>query len=69
MAPTALAAIVSLLPVEGFGVADWERNATNVGWLERVARQHHEVLEYAATTAAVVPLRLPSLYGSLESLS
>ncbi len=39
-----LAAIVSLLPVEGFGVADWERNATNVGWLERVARQHHEVL-------------------------
>jgi hypothetical protein len=64
-----LAAIVSLLPVEGFGVADWERNATNVGWLERVARQHHEVLEYAATTAAVVPLRLPSLYGNLESLS
>jgi hypothetical protein len=63
-----LAAIVSLLPVEGFGVADWERNATNVGWLERVARQHHEVLQYAAITAAVVPLRLPSLYGNLESL-
>jgi Gas vesicle synthesis protein GvpL/GvpF len=64
-----LAAIVSLLPVEGFGVADWERNATNVGWLERVARQHHGVLEYAAATAAVVPLRLPSLYGNLDSLS
>jgi len=64
-----LAAIVSLLPVEGFGVADWERNATNVGWLERVARQHHEVLGYAATIAPVVPLRLPSLYGSLESLA
>jgi len=63
-----LAAIVSLLPVEGFGVTDWERNATNVGWLERVARQHHEVLQYAAITAAVVPLRLPSLYGNLESL-
>jgi hypothetical protein len=62
------AAIVSLLPVEGFGVADWERNATNVGWLERVARQHHEVLQDAAITAAVVPLRLPSLYGNLESL-
>jgi hypothetical protein len=64
-----LAAIVSLLPVEGFGVADWERNATNVGWLERVARQHHEVLQDAAITAAVVPLRLPSLYGNLESLA
>ena len=64
-----LAAIVSLLPVEGFGVADWERNAANVGWLERVARQHHEVLQYAAMTAAVVPLRLPSVYGSLESLA
>ena len=64
-----LAAIVSLLPVEGFGVADWERNATNVGWLEPVARQHHEVLQYVATTAAVVPLRLPSLYGNLESLT
>jgi Gas vesicle synthesis protein GvpL/GvpF len=64
-----LAAIVSLLPAEGFGVADWERNATNVGWLEPVARQHHEVLQHVAMTAAVVPLRLPSLYGSLESLA
>jgi hypothetical protein len=64
-----LAAIVSLLPVEGFGVADWERNATNVGWLEPVARQHHEVLQHVAMTAAVVPLRLPSLYGNLESLT
>jgi hypothetical protein len=64
-----LAAIVSLLPVQGFGVADWKRNATNVGWLEPVARQHHEVLQHAAMTAAVVPLRLPSLYGSLESLT
>ncbi|HKX13995.1 MAG TPA: GvpL/GvpF family gas vesicle protein [Propionibacteriaceae bacterium] len=65
-----LAAIVSLLPVEGFGVADWERNATNVGWLEPVARQHHDVLQHAAmTAAAVVPLRLPSLYGNLESLT
>jgi Gas vesicle synthesis protein GvpL/GvpF len=64
-----LATIVSLLPVEGFGVADWERNATNVGWLERVARQHHAVLQYATMTAAVVPLRLPSVYGSLESLA
>ena len=37
-----------------------------VGW-SAVARRHHEVLQYAATTAAV-PLRLPSLYGNLESL-
>jgi len=64
-----LAAIVSLLPVQGFGVADWERNATNVRWLEPVARQHHDVLQHAAMTAAVVPLRLPSLYGNLESLT
>ena len=64
-----LAAIVSFLPVEGFGVADWERNATNVGWLERVAREHHEVLQHATMTAAVVPLRLPSVYGSMESLA
>jgi len=62
------AAIISLLPVEGFGVADWERNATNVGWLEPVARRHHAVLQYVASTAAVVPLRLPSLYGNLKSL-
>ena len=64
-----LAAIVSLLPVEGFGVANWERNATNVGWLEPVARRHHEVLRHVAMTAAVVPLRLPSLYGNLGSLT
>lgn len=64
-----LAAIVSLLPAEGFGIADWERNATNVGWLEPVARQHHEVLQHVAMSTAVVPLRLPSLYGNLESLA
>ena len=64
-----LATIVSLLPAEGFGVTDWERNATNVAWLERVARQHHEVLQNATMTAPVVPLRLPSVYGSLESLA
>ena len=65
-----LAAIVSLLPSEGFGVADWERNAANLSWLESVARRHNEVLEYAATSgAAVVPLRLPSLYSDLESLA
>jgi len=63
-----LAAITSHLPVKGFGVADWKRNATNVGWLEPVARRHHAVLQYVASTAAVVPLRLPSLYGNLESL-
>lgn len=64
-----LAAVLSLLPVEGFGPADWERNATNVAWLERVARQHHAVLQHVAATTAVVPLRLPSLYGNLESLA
>lgn len=64
-----LAAVVSLLPVEGFGAADWERNATNVVWLERVARQHHAVLQHVAATTAVVPLRLPSLYGNLKSLA
>jgi Gas vesicle synthesis protein GvpL/GvpF len=62
-------AIVSLLPAEGFGVSDWEQNAANVSWLGRVARQHHEVLQYASMNATVVPLRLPSLYQSLESLA
>lgn len=64
-----LAAIVGLLPGDGFGVADWEENAANVSWLEQVARRHNEVLQYAATTGDVVPLRLPSLYGNLESLA
>ena len=58
----ALAAIVSLLPSDGFGVADWERNAANLGWLESVARRHNEVLKYAATSAAVVP------YACLRSI-
>jgi len=64
-----LGAIVSLLPVKGFGVLDWEQNAANVSWLGRVARRHHEVLQYASVNAAVVPMRLPSLYGSLDSLA
>jgi len=62
-------AIVSLLPVEGFGGSDWEQNAASVSWLGQVARQHHEVLQYASINATVVPLRLPSLYQSLESLA
>lgn len=62
-------AIVSLLPMDGFGVLDWEQNAANVSWLGRVARQHHGVLQYASMNAAVVPMRLPSLYGSVESLA
>jgi hypothetical protein len=64
-----LGAIVGLLPVDGFGVADWERNAANVSWLGQVAQRHHEVLQYAATNSDVVPLRLPSLYGALEALA
>ena len=64
-----LGAIVGLLPVEGFGIADWEQNATNVSWLGEVARRHNEVLQYAAISSDVVPLRLPSLYGNLESLA
>jgi hypothetical protein len=64
-----LGAIVGLLPVDGFGAADWERNAANVGWLGEVARRHHEVLQYAAANSDVVPLRLPSLYGNLASLA
>jgi hypothetical protein len=64
-----LGVIVGLLPVDGFGVADWERNATNVSWLGQVARRHHAVLQHAAASSDVVPLRLPSLYGNLESLA
>jgi hypothetical protein len=64
-----LGAIVGLLPMDGFGVADWERNAANVSWLGEVAQRHHEVLQYAAASGDVVPLRLPSLYGNLESLA
>ena len=64
-----LGAIVSLLPAEGFGVTDWEQNAANLGWLGPVARRHHEVLQYASVSAAVVPMRLPSLYRSLDSLA
>ena len=62
-------AIVSRLPAEGFGIQDWEQNASNVSWLGRVARQHHEVLQYACMNTAVIPMRLPSLYRSLESLA
>jgi len=64
-----LAAIVSLLPVEGFGAREWEQNAENLRWLAPVARRHHEVLQHASANVAVVPLRLPSLYGSVESLA
>ena len=64
-----LGAIVSLLPAEGFGAPDWEQNAANLSWLGPVARRHHEVLRYASNYAAVVPMRLPSLYRSLESLA
>jgi hypothetical protein len=42
-----LAAIISLLPAKGFGVADWERIATNVGERsgnQEDASQNHRLL-------------------------
>ena len=60
----ALTALVSTVDLAEFGEPGLRRNLEHLGWLEATARAHHAVLDIVALAAAVVPLRLATIYRS-----
>lgn len=58
-----LAALVSEVPLAEFDETSLRDNLNDVAWLEEKARAHEHVLEAALTEAAVVPLRLCTVFA------
>src|SRR4051794_5007672 len=59
-----LKALVSDVPLADFGEDGLKRNLNDLPWLEAVARAHELVLERTLENAAVVPMRLCTIYRS-----
>lgn len=57
-----LAALVCDVALDDFGQDALHDHLGDLDWVERVARRHEHVLEDAAMSTAVVPLRLCSIY-------
>lgn len=57
-----LVAYVGTVPLTQFGEDALRRNLEDLAWLEATARAHHQVVEAAAETGPVVPVRLVTVY-------
>jgi len=58
-----LTALVSDVDLSEFGEEPLVENLNDVEWLERMARTHEQVLEWAMDRATVVPMRLCTIYN------
>jgi Gas vesicle synthesis protein GvpL/GvpF len=56
-----LACVVSTVGLDDFGAEVLPHRLENLGWLERVAREHDDVVRDLATMTTTVPLRLATL--------
>lgn len=63
-----VAAVVSNLPAEEYGVESWRAHADDPAWLGDVAAEHNAVLEELTMTTDVLPLRLPALYRDIADV-
>ncbi|PRY02359.1 GvpL/GvpF family gas vesicle protein [Allonocardiopsis opalescens] len=61
-----LLAVVSPVPLREFDEAALKAKLEDLGWLERVARAHHAVVDAVMPLAAAVPLRLATVYRGEE---
>ena len=61
-AETGLIAYVSTVPLTEFGEEALRRNLEDLGWLERIARAHHQVLTTLMDAGPVLPVRLVTVY-------
>lgn len=60
-----LIAVVSTVDLEEFGEAALRQNLEDLGWVEKTARRHDEVVRRAAAiTTALAPFRLVTIYRS-----
>lgn len=57
-----LTAAVSTVALDEFGEEALRANLEDLGWLERVARAHDQVVAALAARASVAPLRLATVY-------
>ncbi len=60
--------LISTLPEEQYGAPVWRAHGEDPRWLERVAREHHAVLQAMAERCDLLPLRLPGIYEDLDTL-
>ena len=58
----ALVAAASPVPEDDFHEAALRRHLEDLGWLEALARAHHDVIETLAAHSTVLPLRLATVY-------
>lgn len=58
-----LAAVVQSVPREEFGPEALERRLGDIAEVERLVRAHHRVVQAVGVGAAVVPMRLATLYA------
>jgi hypothetical protein len=69
----ALAAVASQVPLEEFGEARLREHIADMIWVERTARAHEAVLDAVREQAAVIPMRMCTIYrtegGIREMLS
>ena len=59
-----LAAITSAVELTDYGEEGLRRHLEDLAWVDRTARAHDAVLDRALATAAVVPLRLCTIFES-----
>ncbi|MFF5970118.1 GvpL/GvpF family gas vesicle protein [Streptomyces sp. NPDC012769] len=60
--PDPLAFVVSHVPREDFDETALKSRFEDLGWLESVARAHHDVVQAVADHATVLPLRMATIY-------
>ena len=63
-----LAAVVSELPADRYGEEEFRAHAEDPVWLQELASAHHRVLASIALQGDVVPLRMPTLCRSRQSV-
>jgi hypothetical protein len=63
-----LEAVVCTVDLDDFGEEKLARNLEDLGWLEDVARRHHEVVFAAASSGTVAPMRLVTICSDDDSV-
>ena len=63
-----LAVLVSRVPRAEFGAEPLRANLNDLAWLERVARAHEAVLDLTLAENTIVPLRMCTLYETVQSV-
>ncbi|GLW04360.1 GvpL/GvpF family gas vesicle protein [Streptomyces lavendulae] len=59
---TSLAFVASDVPEQDFNETALKNHFEDLGWLEYVARTHHDVVQAVAARAPVLPLRMATVY-------